>query len=796
LKINCINFASTERIKRIRENIISSKPRVSSERAVLITESYQETKGEPVVLRRAKALDKILKNMTLIIQEDELIVGNIAEGRRICPVFPEMDVGWLERELDTLETREYDQFVVTQKVKKELREIIPYWHEKTSLREKLFASFPEETKKARLKSGVFSITAHEESGLGHVLLDHERIIKYGLRTIIEETEKRIGELNLTDSKDIEKYYFLKAVKICLEATIAWANRYSQEAQRLAEKETDSNRKAELKKISEVCARVPEKPAHNLHEALQCIWFIHLIPQIETDGVAITIGRLDQYLYPLYKKTLAEGKMNKEQFQELLDCFWLKFSEMVKLYKLESAMITSGFPMGQNIVIGGTTAEGECAVNELSYMCLEAHRHCRLNQPNFSCRIYQTIPNDFLIRVCENIRMGTGHPELYNEDVAIASLLARGIRLQEARNYAPIGCVENSVIGMWMRANGGYFCLAKVLELAINNGKCQLTGDQVGPQTGYLEDFKEFSDLLKAYQQQTEYFVKHLVIENNLIDRTHAELVPIPFVSSLFKDCISSGQDVTAGGARYNFTCPAGVGVANTADGLAAIKKLVFDEEKISGVELRNALNSNFDGYEELRLLLNDAPKYGNDIPYVDSLARKAVDIFLDELDKYTNARGGQFVAGMTAITANIAFGKQVGATPDGRKAKEPLAEGISPAAGKDTKGPTAAMKSVTKIDHTRMMKGIIYNQKFNPSFLENREGLLKFSQMLRGYCDLNGFHVQFNIISADTLKDAQKNPDEYKDLVVRIAGYSAFYTELNKEVQDQIIARTEFNNIP
>lgn len=524
--------------------------------------------------------------------------------------------------------------------------------------------------------------------------------------------------------------------------------------------------------------------------------MHLVPQLETDGVAITPGRLDQYMYPFYRQDIDSGCVNQQGAQELLDCLWLKFAQLVKLYNLESASVTSGFPMGQNVVIGGTDEYGRDATNELSYMCLEAHRHVQLLEPNFSVRLHKNTPQDFLMAVCENIRLGTGHPEVFNEDIAIPGLMARGIPMKEARNYAPIGCVENSVVGMWMRANGGYFCLTKALELALNDGVCRLTGRQVGPSTGKASDFKAFPQIMDAYREQIKYFVHHLVVENNMIDFVHGELMPIPFVSMLVDGCIPSGKDVTWGGAKYNLTCPGGVGVANTADSLASIKKLVFEDQRLTMSELQRALDADFTGYEAIRLmLLNEAPKYGNDEPYVDYLARQAVEIFLDELETHKNPRGGQFVAGMTAITANIAFGRSVGATPDGRKAKEALAEGISPAAGRDRCGPTAAMKSVTRLDHMRIIKGVIYNQKYNPNVFAGFEGLEKFTQLLRAYCSLGGFHVQFNVISGDTLKDAQRNPEKYRGLVVRVAGYSAFFNELSKEVQDIIIARTEYDAI-
>lgn len=790
MEIQSLQCEATPRVKALREEVFRAKPKVCAERAVLVTEAYREFAHQPIMLKRAMTLDKVLRNISTPIFDDELVVGHLASMRRSCPVYPEMDVGWLEEELDTLSTRAYDQFEITEEVKGTLRELFPYWKDK-GLRDKVFAAMPEETRKGRLESGVFSVTAHEETGLGHVLLPHERILREGLRAVIGRIEAARANLNLSLAEDIDKEHFYHAQLICLKAAIAWANRYADEAQRQAETAT-APRKQELERIAEACRRVPEHPARNFLEALQCIWFLQLVPQLETDGVAITVGRLDRFGHPYVKRELEQGRPLGE-LQEELDCFWLKFAEMVKLYNLESAQVTSGFPMGQNIIVGGTDERGRDIENDLTWMCFEAHRHCRLYEPNFSVRISKNSSERFLNVLCENLRMGTGHPVVFNEDIGINTLLSYGIPLNEARNYAPIGCVENTVTEMWMRSNGGYFCVAKVLELTVHDGVCQMTGRQVGPKTGLLEDLGTFEAFFEAYRQQTAYFVRLLASENNVIDLVHSRLVPIPFVSALYDSCIESGKCVTQGGAKYNFTCPGGVGVANLADGLAGIKKLVYDENRVPAKVMREALAADFEGHEDIfRMLQDEVPHYGNDIEYVDALARLGVDAYLDELDKQQNSRGGRFVAGLTAITANISFGKKVAATPDGRKAGTPLTEGISPSPGRDVKGPTAAMCSVSRLDHTRIMKGVIYNQKYNPSMLRDREGINKFSDLLRGYCDLGGAQVQFNVVDRETLLEAQKHPDQYRDLVVRVAGYSAFYTELSREVQEQIIIRTEF----
>ncbi len=794
MKILSIEYEPTKRVNRLREAIFSACPKVCAERAVIVTQVYQQTEEMPPLLRRARCLMEIMSRITCPIFPDELIVGQYGSMRRSCPVFPEMSTAWLEDELDSLSTRDYDCFEIGTETRHQLLEIFPYWRGRT-LNERLFAQLPKETRKVRLESGVFSVSAHEDTGLGHVLMHHEKILRRGLRDIIREANEKRAELDLSVTENMEKDMFYRASITCLEAVILWAHRYAETARQQAETEPDPVRRAELLRIEETCLRVPEYPARSFREALQCIWFIQLAVQIETDGAAVTVGRLDQFVYP-YLKVDMEAGTEKAELQETLDCFWLKFAEMVKLYKLSTARILAGFPMGQNIIIGGSDADGCEAINALSYMCLEAHRHCRLYEPNFSVRISSTTSERFLRRVCENLKMGTGHPVIFNEDIGIQTLVAHGIPLKEARNYAPIGCVENSVVDMWMRANGGYISIGKLIELAIHDGKCQMTGNQVGPHTGLLEDHRDFASFQEAFRKQAEFFIYHNVIENNMIDVVNREIMPIPLVSILYDSCVESGKDVTNGGARYNFTCPGLVGVANAADSLEVIRRYVFEEKRISAADLRKVLAENFADHEVLRMrLINDVPKYGNDILEVDLLARYAVNVCLDELEKYRNARNGRFTAGLTAITANIDFGTLAGATPDGRLAGTSLAEGCSPSAGRDCYGPTASMQSVARVDHVRLMKGLIYNQKFSGNALDRPEDLGKFTQMLRGYCDAHGAQVQFNVISRETLLDAQKHPENYRDLVVRVAGYSAFYTELSTEVQEQIILRTEFQSI-
>lgn len=782
---------ATPRVERLRQQLLNAPLKVCSERARLVTESYRETESDPPVMRRAKALKKVLENMSIFILNDELIVGHIASAQRNAAIYPEFDVVWLERELETISTRKQDRFGVPDNVKQDIREIIPYWKGRT-VKERLFASLPADTRRVRLESGVFSVTVHEGVGLGHVLLDYASVLRRGLLDIKREIQSKLESLDTTEPDAMPRFHWWTAAALTCDAAVGWARRYAELARRMAEEETNPQRRAELEAIGQVCSRVPALPARTFHEALQSFWFTHIIPQIETNGNSITPGRFDQYMYPYLASDLAHGILTELQAQELLECLWIKFSEPVVILDNEAAAVTSGFPMGQNVVVGGVDRNGQDATNRLSFMCLEAQSHIRLGQPNFSVKLHEKSPEEFVRRAVEVIKLGGGMPQLFNDAANTQALLSRGLPLEEARDHAYVGCVENAVVGTWGRENGGYLSLPKILELAINNGVCRLTGKQVGLPTGDLRQFTSFDQVIQAYQKQLHYFVHHLVVEDNVIDLVQGELVPIPFVSLCVPGCIESGKDVTKGGARYNVTCPTGVGLATLGDSMAAIKKLVFEDKALTPDRLQRALDADFDGYEDVRqLLINRAPKYGNDNDYVDGLTREVINMFIDEVRRYTPIRGGQYHAGFTAVTAHVALGRTVGATPDGRRAGKTLSDGISPTAGYDRKGPTAVIRSVTKLDLARATKGMILNQKFSPAALEGAERTDKFINLVRTYFRLGGLHVQFNVVSAETLREAQEHPNEYRDLVVRVAGYSAFFTELSKEVQDTIIARTE-----
>jgi formate C-acetyltransferase len=780
---------SPPRIEFLKSQLLDQEMQVCSERALLITEADQQFISEPILLKRAKTLHHILSNIHVAILEQELIVGLQASLQRSVPVFPEMDVDWLERELEQLETRPVDRFIVSEKVTSDLKSIIPYWKDR-GIRKMLFNSLPSVTKKIRLDAKVFSVSAHEETALGHVILDYPNVLEVGLEGIKEDIQGEINKLALHEQGDVDKYTFYQAALIACDSAMTFANRYSGEAERLAKSEPDAKRKTELKRIASVCRHVPAKPARDFYEALQSLWFIQLIPQIENNGSSYSPGRIDQYLYPFYQNDIESGRLNRSEAQELLDCLWLKLSEPLILYNTEAAKIAGGFPMGQNVTIGGVDKRGHDSTNELSYLCLNAQEHLRLSQPNFTVRVHQKSPTEFLTRVAEVIRIGTGMPQIMSDDVCIPALLNKGLTIQEARDYAPVGCVELAIAGVWGRENGGYLNLVKVLEYTLNNGICRLTGKQNGLPLGYLRDYQTFSELLKAFKQQLKYFIPHLITENNSIDKIHADLVPNPFVAVLVPGCIENGISAEAGGAVYNFTGPTAVGGANVGNSLAAIKKLLYDDNSISAEIFEKALEANYVGYDKVRTLAENVVKYGNDHDYVDLIVKDVIETYADEIERYTNGRGGKFRPGLTAVTAHVGMGKDVGATPDGRLAETTLADGISPFQGTDKSGPTAVINSVTKLDLARFGKGIILNLAFLPMVLSTQKGIKGFIDLVRTYCDLGGLHVQFNVINKETLLDAQKHPENYQNLVVRVAGYSALFVKLSTEVQNQVIART------
>lgn len=786
-----IDEGMTDRVRRLRKQIVLSKPTVCSERARLITESYRKTEADPMLMRRAKAIDAILSGMTIRIYDDELIVGNQAGARRSSPVSPEMGIGWLSEEIDTtLETRPQDKMVVSDKVKRELKDIFGYWKGRT-IREAVYNILPEEVARAR-QAKLFTLDTHEEGGLGHIIPDYPMILQEGFEGIKDRIRKHLDTLDSIHPEDFQREVFYRAETIVADAAIKFGKRFADEAERLAHIEKKPERRSELLKIAEICRRVPAHPPRNFHEALQAVWFVHVILHIETNGTAISPGRMDQFFYPFYSRDIDSGILNPEAAQELLDCLWLKFNEIIKLRSRDATYVHAGFPTVQNVTIGGVLSDGSDGTNELSYRMLISHAHIRLPHPQFSMRVHDKTPEPLLQKAAEVLALGGGMPQMIGDEILIESLVRRGISIHVARDYAPIGCVELGVIGLWGRGNGGYFNIPKVVELVFNNGVNPENGKQIGAKTGDPLQFDTFEDVISAFKEQMHYCTRLLAIENNIIDQIHAERMPHLFYSMVVPDCIEKGKDATAGGARYNWTGPIGVGIANAGDALTAVKKVIFEGREATMGQLLEALKANFEGYGDLHQKLLSAPKYGADDENADQMVKDVVDTYLDSLLTYPTPRGGnQGPSALFSLSVSLPFGWVTGALPDGRKAGVPLADGISPIHGHDYKGPTAVLKSASKIDHVRT-SGTILNLKFHPSVLAGPAQISKFVDLASTYLvDLKGSQMQCNFVSAETLRHAQIHPEDYPDLIVRVTGYSARFTELCKEIQDDIIDRTE-----
>lgn len=780
----------TPRVGAIKERFIQMTPEICVERAQLITESYKETEDQPIHIRRAMALEKILKGMTIFIQDDELIVGNQCTKPRSAPVYPEFSCKWLEAELDRLAKRTGDVFLISEDKKQILRDLFSNWDGKTT-NEMATALMPEDAKDAQA-AGVFTVGNYYFNGVGHISVDYAKVLAKGLNGIIEEAQTEMAGLDITNPEHLKKMHFLNAVVISNQAVIDFAARFAKEATKLAKSEKNKQRKSELNEIARICAKVPGSPADTFWEAVQSFWFIQLVLQLESNGHSISPMRFDQYMYPYLE---ADAEVSTAKAQELLDLLYIKFSEINKVRDEGSTKAFGGYPMFQNLIIGGVDREGEDATNALSYMCLQATANTKLYQPSISIRAHSGTPPELYRKAAEVSRLGLGMPAYYNDRFIIPGLLSRGLSREDARDYGIIGCVEPQVGGKtegWHDA--AFFNMAKVLELSLNDGGDPLTGKQLGPRTGELTAFETFADVMKAYTEQMKNFVRLLVISDNAVDIAHGARAPLPFLSSMVDDCIAKGKSLQEGGAHYNFTGPQGVGVANVADSLTAIKKLVFDDQAVTLEELKEALLANFEeaGMEKLRqMLLNRSPKYGNDDDYADLMAHDGALTYCREVEKYTNPRGGKFQPGLYPVSANVPLGTVVGATPDGRKSGMPLADGVSPVSGMDHTGPTAAVNSVAQLDHVIASNGTLLNMKFHPDALKDDKGIQNLVGVTETFFNSGGTHIQYNVVSRDMLLDAQENPDNYQGMVVRVAGYSAFFTALDKAIQDDIIGRTE-----
>lgn len=783
-----------KRTVQLNNELLLVDPEMCAERARIVTRSYKETEGEPMVIRRAKAIAEVLRKMTIFIQKDQLIVGNQASKLRSSPLFPETEADYLEAEMDLFEKREQDRLIVSDEVRMELlEEIIPYWKGKT-IHNRALKAMPAKAKElASLENQIFSVGIHLTGSIGHIIADYEKILNKGFKGLKEEVIEKLEGLEVTLPDYGEKYNFYQAELILCDAMVEWAHRYSEEASRLAQEETDEKWKNELKTIAQICRKVPENPSSTFREAIQSFWFAHLVLYIEQNGLAVSVGRFDQYMYPFYKSSIEKGEITKEEGQELLECLWIKFTEVMRAYDYECAKYYAGFSISENLVIGGVDTQGKDVTNELSFMCLQAEANTKLSQPNLSVRIHENTPKDFFMEAVRVSSTGRSKPEFFNDRIAVPMLVSLGVPLEEARNYSISGCVEAVPPHCNGMTNAAMSNIAKALELALNDGVCRLTKQQIGPRTGDAREFNSIEDIFKAYKTQVATYVKQMVAAVNVIEKIHAQYHPLPYFSLLMDDCVEKGLDITAGGARYNYTGPQAVGLGDVANSIAAIKKLVFEDKKITMDELITALDEDFQGKEVLRqTLINKAPKWGNDDDYVDMIAKEATKIYCDEVSKYKNTRGGVYRPGIYSVSANVPLGFHVAALPNGRKDREPLADGIAPQHGTDVNGPTAVIKSAAKLDHLKIYNGTILNQKFTPKLMETEAGKQALENLVKTYFDIGGWHIQFNVVDAQTLRKAQQDPAKYKGLIIRVAGYSAFFVELDKAVQDDIIDRAEY----
>lgn len=827
------------RIDLLKKSLFASKPRIEADRAVLLTESYKSTEDLPIIERRSKAFAHILRNLPITIRENELVVGANTIMPRSCQTFPEYSYKWLEDEFDTISQRAADPFEISEETKSKLLEAYSYWEGKTT--SELASSYMCDEAALAIEHNIFTVGNYYYNGVGHVTVDYGKVLRIGYNGIRAEAQEALSKLCVCDAQYSSKAAFQRAVIECCDAVIFYANRYAELAEKMAAECTIEERKAELFTIAQNCRNVPANGAKSFYEACQSFWFVQLLIQTESSGHSISPGRFDQYMYPYYKADLDSGKITREFAQELIDCLWIKLNDLSKVRDAASAAGFAGYSMFQNLICGGQTPDGRDATNDLSFMCISASLHTNLPQPSLSMRVWNGTPHDLLVWAAKLTRTGIGLPAYYNDEVIIPALVSRGLTMQDARDYNIIGCVEPQKSGKtdgWHDA--AFFNMCRPLELVFTNG--YENGKLISIETGDISNMKTFDEFFDAYKKQMKYFIALMVNADNAVDMAHAERAPLPFLSSMLDDCIGRGKSAQEGGAVYNFTGPQGFGVANVADSLYTIKKLVFEQKKFTLSELKAALDANFgkasssasdeeltgitvgivktlieggaelseaqiaeiyntvkaasgtkgsSQYQDILNQINELDKFGNDLDEVDALAREAAYSYTRPLEKYTNPRGGRYHAGLYPVSANVPLGAQTGATPDGRLAFTPVADGVSPSAGKDVSGPTASANSVSKLDHGIASNGTLFNMKFHPSALEGDSGIESFVALIRGYFDRKGMHVQFNVVSRETLLDAQKHPENYQGLVVRVAGYSALFTTLSKSLQDDIINRTQ-----
>jgi formate C-acetyltransferase len=780
------------RIRKLRKQSIAARPYISPERAILLTEFYESGIADQlsIPVERALSFKHLLENKKICINEGELIVGERGSAPKETPTYPEICCHTL-RDLETLNSRKKIPYAVDEATKKVYKErIIPFWKGR-SIRNTIFTRMSDEWK-AAYEAGVFTEFL-EQRAPGHTALD-DKIYKKGLIDFKKDITRSMQNLDfLTDADACKKQEELRAMEIAADALILYAERNADLARNLARKERNAGRRGELERIADVCARVPSRSPRDFWEALQYYWFVHLGVITELNPWdAFNPGRLDQHLFPFYEKGLADGTLTKEDARELLQAFWIKFNNQPAPPKVgvtaEESCTYTDFAL---INTGGVKADGSDAVNELSYLILDVVEEMRLTQPSSMVQISKKTPDRFLKRAVEIIRTGFGQPSVFNTDEIIQELLRQGKLVEDARNGGASGCVETGAFGKESYILTGYFSMPKVLEITLNNGADPRTGKKIGLETGDPAEFSSFEDLLEAFRKQLNYFIDVKIKGNNLIERLYAEHLPVPFLSLLIDDCIDKGKDYNDGGARYNTDYIQGVGLGTTTDSLTALKYHVFEKRNVTMKKMLDILRMNYSGNENLRQkFLNKTPKYGNDEDYADQVMKTVFEAYFEAIDGRPNTKGGYYRINLLPTTVHIYFGKAIGATSDGRKAGEPLSEGVSPVQGADRKGPTAVIESAAKIDHVKT-GGTLLNQKFTPQLLADEIGMNKLAQLIRTYFRLDGHHIQFNVVDSNMLRDAQKHPEKYRDLIIKVAGYSDYFVDLSLDLQNEIIKRTE-----
>jgi pyruvate formate-lyase/glycerol dehydratase family glycyl radical enzyme len=791
----------TERIAHLRDEVLSSQSTICIERAQCYTEIYQAHRGKPIAIRRALALDKTLREMTVFIEHGALIVGNQSSQLRAAPIFPEYAVEWIQNEIDVFEKRPGDRFFPSAEVKRELLEICSFWAGATTLDKGRALMSP--ALRSIHKANIIRAEGNLTSGDAHIAVDDRRILNEGLGAYQDRVRDALDGCNISRREGLKRRVFYEALLISLKALEAFIGRFAALAGEMAAHEDEPGRSAELSTIGENCSRIKHAPPQSFYQALQLTYFVQLALQIESNGHSVSLGRLDQYLYPFYRADRDRGGLDQNFAMELLENTWVKLLSFNKIRSWSHTRFSAGSPLYQNVTIGGQSADGNDAVNDLSYLILQSVGETRLTQPNLSIRFHRNMDDRFLRACLAVVEKGFGMPAFNNDEVVIPALLNLGVEPEDALNYSAIGCIEVAVPGKWgYRVTGKHFLnFMRVLLAALRDGFDAPSGETFFPGTGSLSTFTSFDEVMDAWKTQVQAYTEAGVAIDSAIDVVLEEEAPDLLCSAFVDDCIERGLTIHEGGTKYDFVSGLQVGIANLGNSLAAIKKLVFEDGRISGAELARHLGENFEGSGGERVrqqLLNLAPKYGNDDDYVDQLLREAYLYYIDELPKYRTIRDGRgpigcrYFAGTSSISGNVPAGSVVPATPDGRKAGMPLAEGSSPSGGTDVAGPTAVFRSVAKLPTEKIVGGVLLNQKLSPAVLASPASKTKLISMLRSFfCELKGWHVQYNVVDRETLLDAQQNPEVHRDLVVRVAGYSAFFTTLSPDTQNDIIARTE-----